>query len=96
MKNDDASKKIHNLPEPECESGYSYRQILDIFNDEAELSAFHKWMYGQTQSLCEGRRYNHETREYEVSCGGVAHGGITYAYDLHRYLGLIPGKEDWD
>ena len=84
------------LPAPECTSGYTARQVEEIMGDRYE--EFLQWMSGQTRSLCEGRRFNHETREYEEDCGGVKHGGITYAYDVQRFLGLL-GKfhqEVWD
>lgn len=82
------------IPDPECTSGYTRRQVEEILGDE--FPAFTKWMYGQTMSLCEGKRYNHKIREYEVDCDGVAHGPIVYEWDLKRYLGIVPGKEIWD
>lgn len=76
----------HVLPVPECSSGYTSSQVEQIMGDRYE--EFLKWMEYQTRSLCDGRKFNHETREYEVDCG-VAHGGITYAYDVQRFLGLL-------
>lgn len=73
-----------NLPEPKCEYGYTYDQLEDVLG--AGLGDFGSWMRGQTMTLCEGRRYNHDTKEYEESCGGLAHGGIVYRWDLERYL----------
>lgn len=73
------------LPTPECESGYPWCQIQEILGVERtkELSG---WMYGQTMTMCDGRQYNHDTREYEESCGGVGHGGVVYTWDLQRFL----------
>lgn len=75
------------LPEPECEGGYTQRQVEEIMDDRYD--EFRAWMWGQTMMLCEGRAYNHEAREYYETCGGVAHGAITYEYDLKRFLGHL-------
>lgn len=83
-----------SLPFPECEGGFTERQVTEIMGDRIE--EFWRWMSGQTMMLCEGRSYNHERREYEESCGGVAHGPITYSWDLKRFLGIVPGKEIFD
>ena len=77
-----------DLPPSECRLGYPASQVEDILGDN--LSDFNNWMRGQTRSLCEGRRYNHETGEYEESCDGVAHGGVTYPWDVERYLLGLP------
>jgi len=76
------------IPAPDCESGYTYNQLLEILGDD--LPNFNQWMRGQTMALCEGRRYNHETKEYTPKCGGVAHGGVVYPWDLARYLDGLP------
>lgn len=47
-------------------------------------------MNGQTMMLCDGRRYNHDAREYEVACGGVAHGVVVYPWDVERFLAGLP------
>lgn len=83
------------IPEPLCSGGYPWYQVEEILDDET-FAAFSKWMNGQTMMLCEGRRYNYETKEYEVDCDGVSHGGVVYAWDLKRFLGIVPGKEIWD
>lgn len=82
------------IPEPECSSGYTEYQVEEIMGDR--LDEFIRWMNGQTMCLCQGRKYNHETKKYEVDCDGIAHGPIVYAWDLKRFLGIIPGKEIWD
>lgn len=73
------------MPKPECESGYPWYQIREILGVKRtkELS---EWMYGQTMTRCEGRRYNHSIRAYEESCGGVSHGGVVYPWDLQRFM----------
>lgn len=78
------------LPEPLCSSGYPWYQIKEEILDAGELAKFSDWMYGQTMSICNGRRYSHETKEYQESCGGVAHGGVVYPWDLQRFLAGRP------
>lgn len=72
------------LPEPECSHGYTYKQLVEILGKN-NLVDFTEWMSGQTYSLCDGRKYNHDTQEYEVDCA-TPHGGIVYPWDLKRYL----------
>jgi hypothetical protein len=70
---------------PECESGYTSAQVKYIMGPfEPE---FNRWMAGRTKTFCEGRRYDHETREYKEACGGVAHGIVCYPWDMERFLG---------
>ena len=70
--------------EPECDYGYTYLQLEAILGDR--LSEFQSWMRGQTMTLCNGQRFNHDTGEYEESCGGAAHGSVVYGWDLERFL----------
>ena len=72
------------LPDPECKMGYTVEQVESIMGDR--LNEFNKWMFGQTRVLCQGRSYNHDTREYKQSCGGVAHGGVTFSWDVEWFL----------
>ena len=76
------------IEEPECRMGYTHPQLVRILGER--LPEFNKWMYGQTMTLCEGRQYNHDTKEYEVACDGVAHGGVVYSWDLNRFLRGLP------
>ncbi len=73
-----------NLSSPDCQYGYTISQINMILG--ARRKEFTAWMSGQTQTLCDGRKYNHETRGYEEACGGVAHGPVVYPWDLKRFL----------
>lgn len=73
------------IPEPECESGYPWGQI-ETFLSAEQFAELMDWMHGQTMSLCEGRRYSHETKEYSEKCGGIAHGPVVYRWDLERFL----------
>jgi hypothetical protein len=75
------------LPRPACKYGYSQDQLVDILGDR--MVEFKKWMRGQTISLCEGRQYNPETKEYESSgCG--PHGSVIYSWDVQRFLDGSP------
>ena len=76
------------LPKPECEAGYTRKQIEEIVG--GRLSEFDSWMFGQTMTICEGRRYNHTTKEYEISEDGVSHGSVVYPWDLERFLAGLP------
>jgi hypothetical protein len=73
-----------DLPAPECEGGYTNWQLAEILGNR--LDKFEQWMRGQTMMLCEGRSYDHDRCEYVPACGGVAHGGIVYRWDLERFL----------
>lgn len=77
------------IPSPDCEGGYSIPR-LETFLDPEQLKELWAWMDGQTYMLCEGRAYNHDTREYEEACGGVAHGPVIYPSDVHRFLHKLP------
>jgi len=56
----------------------------------SKFDSFGYWMRGQTIGICEGRSYNHGTKEYEVSCGGVSHGVVVYKDDLRRFILGLP------
>lgn len=79
---------VENLPKPQCRMGYTNEQIQEILGDR--LEEFNSWMIGQTWSICNGRAYNHETRQYEVACDGVSHGDIIYRDDVERFLKGLP------
>ncbi len=57
---------------------------------------FNTWMNGQTMTICDGKRYNHEKLQYEdTGCG--PHGPVTYSYDVERFLVMVDtGFEIWD
>lgn len=76
-----------SLPESACRSGYTDAELREILGDRHD--AFRHWMRGQTMTVCNGRLYNHETREYYASeCG--PHGPVTYGHDLQRFLDGLP------
>lgn len=96
MKKSKNSQDAVVIPSPDCGAGYTIEQVETIMG--ARIDEFNRWMNGQTMCLCEGRRYDHTTREYKIDevCAGVAHGPVVYAWDLKRFLEVIPGKEIWD
>lgn len=76
------------LPDPECKYGYTSQQLEKILG--VLLPKFDKWMEGQTMCICDGRRYNVETRQYEPSECSVPHGTVVYPWDLERFLLKLP------
>lgn len=76
------------LPEPSCPHGYTDDDLKAILGDDpVRWDEFHLWMYGQTMSLCDGRLYNHERKQYENSpCVDNPHGVVVYRGDLRRFL----------
>lgn len=74
---------VNKLPSPDCETGYTRDQLREILGNRFE--EFDGWMYGQTVALCEGRKWNYYTKEYEeTDCG--PHGPVVYSWDLKRFL----------
>ena len=68
---------------PECVLGYPRAQIAKIVGDR--LDAFDHWMRGQTAAICDGKRYDHEAREYQpTGCG--PHGVVIYPWDVENFL----------
>lgn len=71
--------------------GYPYAQLNQILFDNGRTAdEFWEFMRGQTFAICEGRKFNHDTREYEPDCGGTAHGGVVYPWDVERFLDRKP------
>ena len=79
---------VKDLPKPKCPQGYTHSEINVIFqNNSLQIAKFWDWMTGQTQSVCDGRRYNHDKREYEpTECAGNEHGIVTYYWDVECYV----------
>lgn len=77
---------ILNLPfPPSCRQGYTRADLSRLFPASGSLKDFDAWMNGQTQSICEGKSYNHDTGEYEESCNGVSHGVVAYPHDVAKF-----------
>jgi hypothetical protein len=82
--------KSSELPKPECKSGYTNNQLEQMLG--ARYKEFMKWMYGQTMTLCDGKEYDHELKEYKnTNCG--PHGAVVYPWDLK---GFLDGRQAWD
>lgn len=75
-----------NMTEPKCKLGYPLDQLQEILGID-KYQQLMRWMRGQTMGVCDGRRYNYDTREYEPYCDGPpGHGGCVYPHDLERFL----------
>jgi len=71
------------LPEPACELGYTQDQLEEFFGNR--ITAFYKFMAGQTIGGCDGRRYDYETKQY-VSSGCGPHGWAYYTSDVRQFI----------
>lgn len=79
--------KLKELPEPECELGYTDSQLKTILG--SRYKEFMSWMSGQTVAICDGRVFNYEANRMQDSgCG--PHGVVVYYWDLKRYLDGLP------
>ena len=68
---------------PVCSLGYPREQVEQLLAEE--FAAFAHWMRGQTMATCDGRRYDHDAREYQpTGCG--PHGVVVYPWDVDNYL----------
>lgn len=69
---------------PACPLGYTAEQVEQIAAED--IADFRKWIEGQTVAICDGRVFNHETREYEPSkCAETPHGVVFYPWDVARW-----------
>lgn len=72
-----------------CPLGLTIEELETLLGPTIER--FWDWMYGQTMAICEGRRYNHETKEHEDDeCAEHPHGLVVYRSDVERYLAGLP------
>lgn len=79
---------LETLELKECELGFPYLQVERIIGRD-RMTDFSYWMRGQTQAICDGRRYDHDAkRYYPTDCG--PHGVVVYSHDLKRYLAGLP------
>lgn len=76
-----------------CPQGLTHSDLDELLGDRRE--EFNRWMVGQTMSICDGRSYNHELREYELTeCADSPHGVVAYSWDVERFLAGLP-VIDW-
>lgn len=74
------------LPPPSCPLGYTSEDLDDLFPGERR-GDFNQWMRGQTCSICDGQRYDHDLKLYEATaCADAPHGPVTYTWDVQRYV----------
>lgn len=73
------------LPEPECEAGYPHSQLQAIL-EPAVLTALHRWLQGQTQTICSGELYDWETKQNVPSGCDRPHGYVAYKWDVERFI----------
>lgn len=75
--------------QPSCIYGYTEADLIIIFGDR--LPDFYKWMRGQTISLCDGRVYDHDLKEYiDSKCGPPGHGPVYYPWDVKNFIDPSP------
>lgn len=68
---------------PDCRYGYSATQLEALLGDR--LDDFYRWMCGQTVSICDGREYDYDARDYrDTGCG--PHGTVVYTSDVRQFL----------
>lgn len=81
-------KKRLSIPAPACVMGYPQAQLC-TFMSHAQEKDFLQWMVGQTVGVCDGRRYDHDTKTFsETGCG--PHGTVVYAHDLMDWFAGKP------
>lgn len=72
-----------------CPQGLTDADLDNLLG--SRRNKFNKWMIGQTMSICDGRRYNHELKMYEpTECADSPHGVVAYSWDVERFLAGLP------
>lgn len=72
-----------DLPKPDCKLGYTQQQVEAIMGPRS--TDFHRWMRGQTVSLCEGTEWDYDSQTSKLTgCG--PHGVIIYRSDVEQFL----------
>jgi len=76
-----------------CPLGFTRKDLARYFGDR--LTSLDEQLYGQTQTICDGRRFNHDTREYEpTECADTPHGVVAYVWDVQDWYEGRP-VSDW-
>lgn len=79
-----------------CPHGYTKADLEQHFG--AVVGQPHPlWdqLKGQTQSICDGRRYDHDKQEYEpTACADTPHGVVAYTWDVQEWAEGRP-VSDW-
>jgi len=77
-----------DLGNPDCIYGYSWNGLKDRLPSD-RFNALRQWMVGQTVAICDGRSYDHVSREYsDTNCG--PHGPVVYSHDLQGWTLAAP------
>jgi len=81
---------------PSCPSGYSRQDLEQHFGAKSgEPHPLWTQLNGQTQSICDGRSYNHHERKYyPTPCVDSPHGVVAYTWDVLEWYEGLP-VSDW-
>lgn len=71
------------MKEPSCRLGYTEEDLEVILGDR--LTEFWGWMRGQTGAVCDGTKYDPDTKTRLIGCE-EAHMFVVYAWDLRRFI----------
>lgn len=70
---------------PDCPMGYSHTYLKANLST-TQYMALRKWLNGKTQSVCDGRSYNHKLGKYGPNeCVNNPHGVVVYSWDFDRW-----------
>jgi len=76
--------------------GYTRDDLERYFGaKEGEEHPLWRQLWGQTQAICTGKAYNHDTREhYATECADHPHGVVAYTHDVWEW---VQGRQvsDW-
>ena len=81
---------------PSCPMGYTRGDLENHFGAvTGQPHSLWQQLIGQTGAICEGKRYNHEKREFEpTECADNPHGFISYTWDVLEWYRGQP-VSDW-
>jgi hypothetical protein len=81
---------VETMPASACPLGYPREQLETWLGSQA-YRRLCLWMLGQTLAICEGRRYDSESGEYQPDgCAEHPHGPVVYRWDVARWLQAGP------
>lgn len=96
-KRNETAREFREKFPPSCPLGYSEGDLERYFGAKrGEEHPLWKQLRGQTGAICEGRRYNHQTREYEPDACRYEppHGFVSYVSDVQEWYEGRP-VSDW-
>lgn len=75
-------------PDQPCGLGLPSEHLRQVLS-AGQFKSLNAYLVGQTIGICDGRRYNHDTEEYEpTGCG--PHGTVVYRRDVQRWIDGLP------